>query len=908
MSMDTHLSRPERGILAPASESNINIGHELSLPSKKRKLGDECNLLAPWSPFPINILTPILLLPRAHLPLSWLDNDTSSAASPCTRLFTARIRCLDPEILKYKHISILSVLIATLEIDGSLVAIERVEEDIYALCRLGNWVTSDQLQAAAPLARDDPPHRWQKVVKVGEGLDWYEAAKADPSRLPARKRIKIVENNTTEVSTITEPVHASLHCEEGSLSFRPPAELETSISSEPPRELHSTNDVPDAVTELTSQDVFEMVQMQYLESLYISKTSLAYFAKGPLSRARASFQRNESLETIEELASFLRSLVLTLNVMDKKYRDPLPKIVQSLPPGDVSDDQMDDQTGQRHKKSKNRKKLSRGKDGLHTEEERYISKWWRGNYDDSTTMSVEETRDQLIKKRLASLRTRETKLQIILILEVLALEMTLSKGDRVTVDQKVETVNPKEGKGKKKQDLHLVLELLVDRLCIWQSVNNEDPSGGDTRTSSEFTLVRGQDDLRDFCVEVIVPFYAARIPEKCAAINQKLGGPSIPSPVRPSKSSKFAVGKSIKRPGLISKRSLPEVSRRKFERVVTDERLARVKDDSQRPSRPPPPLTRAATLPAVPALKRERTGTPIPMSEIPTKGSRQMSVSRSGVLNSKELRQREVDLSVIANKKGVEAKSKKNSQIETELKGAITALRKPNRGLAVKDYVESCESRTLNGGSNVKRSRKWTGSITARSVQVEATPRRKNKMAMTRAVFPVSEQAVLDETNCVPSSSLPPQIQNMHSEQQDMISPVARRTLPTVQDTPCRGLSKFTRIPSSTRRTQEQAPFTSPSRVSYEETSLSTIMNTNAIVSETPAGRAWKRSQKLIVESHVTKQEEVEERSTEEEDVRMRQVTVMASATTTTMRRIEVDNERSIYENLGWEDELDELA
>ena len=77
-----------------------------------------------------------------------------------------------------------------------------------------------------------------------------------------------------------------------------------------------------------------------------------------------------------------------------------------------------------------------------------------------------------------------------------------------------------------------------------------------------------------------------------------------------------------------------------------------------------------------------------------------MSISRSGVLNSKELRQREVDLSVVANKKSVDAKSKKNSQIENELKGAITALKKPNRGLAIKDYVESCERRTFNGGIN----------------------------------------------------------------------------------------------------------------------------------------------------------------------------------------------------------------
>lgn len=210
--------------------------------------------------------------------------------------------------------------------------------------------------------------------------------------------------------------------------------------------------------------------------------------------------------------TFLQSLVLYLNVMDKKYREPLPNIIQSIPPGDVSDDQMDDKTGQKlkKKKKKKRKKLSPGKDGLYTEEDRYISKWWRASYDDSTAFSVEETRDQLIKRRLASLRTRETKLQIILILEVLALEMSVSKGQGTTDSQKDEMKDSKKGKEKKMQDLNLILELLVDRLCIWQSLNNEDLSRGESGKTSKSTQVSSHDDLRDFCVEVIVPLYASR--------------------------------------------------------------------------------------------------------------------------------------------------------------------------------------------------------------------------------------------------------------------------------------------------------------------------------------------------------------------------------------------------------------
>lgn len=208
---------------------------------------------------------------------------------------------------------------------------------------------------------------------------------------------------------------------------------------------------------------------------------------------------------------FLRSSILSLNVMDKKYRDCLPNVVQSLSPGDVSDDQIDGKTSQKPRKKK-RKTFGPGKNGLFTQEERYIARWWRANHDDFTATSIEETRDQLIRRRISSLRTRETKLQIILILEFLALEMAITKGEGTTADPKDEGKNSKKGKGKKKQDLDLMLELLADRLCIWQSVNNEAASGGGPGKTSGSTQVSNQDDLRDFCAEVIVPLYASTFP------------------------------------------------------------------------------------------------------------------------------------------------------------------------------------------------------------------------------------------------------------------------------------------------------------------------------------------------------------------------------------------------------------
>lgn len=46
---------------------------------------------------------------------------------------------------------------------------------------------------------------------------------------------------------------------------------------------------------------------------------------------------------------------------------------------------------------------------------------------------------------------------------------------------------------------------------------------------------------------------------------------------------------------------------------------------------------------------------------------------------------------------GVDMKAQKKAQVEAELKDAISALKKPNRTLAVKDFVEAAEKRASAG-------------------------------------------------------------------------------------------------------------------------------------------------------------------------------------------------------------------
>jgi DNA replication regulator SLD3 len=65
------------------------------------------------------------------------------------------------------------------------------------------------------------------------------------------------------------------------------------------------------------------IQSQYLEALYSTKTSLAYFAKSALSRARSE---HSIVET--SLLTSLQNLILKMNDFNTKYEDFLPAIVK----------------------------------------------------------------------------------------------------------------------------------------------------------------------------------------------------------------------------------------------------------------------------------------------------------------------------------------------------------------------------------------------------------------------------------------------------------------------------------------------------------------------------------------------------------------------------------------------------
>lgn len=70
------------------------------------------------------------------------------------------------------------------------------------------------------------------------------------------------------------------------------------------------------------------INSQYLEALYSTKASLAYFAKSALSRARADFQHGENSIQEDSLLMCLQNLILSDDDFNCKYENYLPNLNQ----------------------------------------------------------------------------------------------------------------------------------------------------------------------------------------------------------------------------------------------------------------------------------------------------------------------------------------------------------------------------------------------------------------------------------------------------------------------------------------------------------------------------------------------------------------------------------------------------
>jgi DNA replication regulator SLD3 len=145
-------------------------------------------------------------------------------------------------------------------------------------------------------------------------------------------------------------------------------------------------------------------------------------------------------------------------------------------------------------------------------------------------------------------------------------------------------------------------------------------------------------------------------------------------------SSKPKPGAPAKRPTAVKKDK-----EKTLERVLSNEKMRR--SVSRGPSGALA-LMRSASTTTIPGLKRE--GSEPLMSMIP----RELGSLKERAPNSLL---RRTNSSV-----GEDPKAKKKALLDAELKEAISALKKPNRALAVKEFVDAADKRASTGAAQLK--------------------------------------------------------------------------------------------------------------------------------------------------------------------------------------------------------------
>lgn len=211
---------------------------------------------------------------------------------------------------------------------------------------------------------------------------------------------------------------------------------------------------------------------------------------------------------------------------------------------------------------------------------------------------------------------------------------------------------------------------------------------------------------------------------------------------------------------------------------------------------------RSATDTLLQEIARERSNSPIVKS---TTGGAGRSFSRSSSINhGKKVNQREVEMNLYA-------KSGKDKVAETELQEAIATLRKPNRGLAVKELVDAADTRKTM--ATQKR-----GTIARTHSQVVATPKRSTKTQNVVSATPsratTQANVYLDEnpfvasaTSFVPSSGLRPASPARGHDQAPHVSG------PSISETPSKPGGRYLDslgIMHNGNTTRERSPIPAP--------------------------------------------------------------------------------------------------
>jgi DNA replication regulator SLD3 len=213
-------------------------------------------------------LLPLIVTSRLDMSLAYLDPIAKSSLSS-SRLFSGNIKALDNSKWNQSSARSPAMLIARLISDGSIHVLEEVEQNVYACCKIGDWVQLESLRENAWAARTYNLHKEKdnmEAVYQPEILESKDALVLGEERHMSSKRKKLERSESIQMLMQRRP-------QSPPIPTPPPTDnLEPSLTIEGPGRVESV--MEEQVTlqsECSPATILEIIKDQYLVALYTSK-------------------------------------------------------------------------------------------------------------------------------------------------------------------------------------------------------------------------------------------------------------------------------------------------------------------------------------------------------------------------------------------------------------------------------------------------------------------------------------------------------------------------------------------------------------------------------------------------------------------------------------------------------------
>jgi hypothetical protein len=213
-------------------------------------------------------------------------------------------------------------MVAKVESEKSMVILERIDDHVYSMCSLRKDLRIKDVRSVAKMSRDKDVKLQIKAMNPAmpvDGSEWWKsmAVQDFPSEIDCQVSLKFLDNDTS-----------SIECSP-SCSNEANLRVSMEMAVDPPSSdgLFSRHDsefsADSGYVSLNEFPTNPTIKPQYLEALYSTKTSLAYFAKSALSRARSEYISRDG-----SLISVLSHLILEGDEFNIKYETVLPNFVK----------------------------------------------------------------------------------------------------------------------------------------------------------------------------------------------------------------------------------------------------------------------------------------------------------------------------------------------------------------------------------------------------------------------------------------------------------------------------------------------------------------------------------------------------------------------------------------------------